>query len=152
MTSRTMKMIAAPKRTQRGSFLLEALIGILVFSFGVLGLVGLQAQSIRHINDAQYRAEAVYLAQSLVAKMWADDPAKLAANYQPGGPRYVEFREMVKSLPNGALAINDPDVVVTPHPTAVGSSIVTVTVKWILPGETAANQHNYTTQAVVGLN
>ena len=123
MTSRTMKMIAAPKRTQRGSFLLEALIGILVFSFGVLGLVGLQAQSIRHINDAQYRAEAVYLAQSLVAKMWADDPAKLAANYQPG--------------------------VTT---TAVGSSIVTVTVKWILPGETAANQHNYTTQAVVGLN
>ena len=151
MTSRPMKSIAPPRKAQGGSFLLEALIGILVFSFGVLGLVGLQAQSIRHINDAQYRAEAVYLAQSLVARMWADDPATLAASYQPGGPGYLQFREMVKSLPNGALAVNNPQVVVAPGP-AVGSSLVTVTVFWILPGENAATQHNYTTQAVVGLN
>lgn len=151
MTRQGMKTIAAPRTAQGGSFLLEALIGILVFSFGVLGLVGLQAQSIRHINDAQYRAEAVYLAQSLVAKMWADDQATLAAKYQPGGPGYADFREMVKSLPNGTLTVNDPQVVVAPGP-AVGSSLVTVSVFWILPGETAATQHNYTTQAVVGLN
>jgi len=117
----------------------------------VLGLVGLQAQSIRHINDAQYRGEAVYLAHSLVARMWADDPATLAAKYQPGGAGYVAFRELVKSLPNGALAANDPQVVVAAGP-AINSSLVTVTVFWIPPGGNVADQHNYTTQAVVGLN
>jgi len=148
---RTMKINVAPTHSQRGSFMLEALIGILVFSFGVLGLVGLQAQSIRHINDAQYRGEAVYLAHSLVARMWADDPATLAAKYQPGGAGYVAFRELVKSLPNGALAANDPQVVVAAGP-AINSSLVTVTVFWIPPGGNVADQHNYTTQAVVGLN
>ncbi|MDQ6619931.1 MAG: pilus assembly protein PilV [Pseudomonadota bacterium] len=131
--------------------MLEALIGILIFSFGVLGLVGLQAQSMRHVSDAQYRGEAVYLAHSLIASMWADDQSKLAALYQSGGAGYTRFREMVKTLPGGADSVNDPQVVVAPGP-AVGSSLVTVSVFWILPGESTANQHNYTTQAVVGLN
>jgi Tfp pilus assembly protein PilV len=32
---------------ERGSYLLEALIAILIFSFGVLGLIGLLGSSIR---------------------------------------------------------------------------------------------------------
>ncbi|HZQ60336.1 MAG TPA: pilus assembly protein PilV [Casimicrobiaceae bacterium] len=141
----------SPRAGQQGSFLLEALIGILVFSFGVLGLVGLQAQSIRHINDAQYRGEAVYLAQSVLSKMWADDQTTLAAKYQPGGAGYIQFREMVKSLPGGADTANAPTITVTAGP-SVGSSLVTISVFWVMPGETAAQQHNYTMQAVVGLN
>src|SRR5438067_10342212 len=97
-----MNKIVIPRTRQQGSFLLEALIGILIFSFGVLGIVGLQAQSMRHISDAQYRGEAVYLAHSMVANMWADNQANLAAKYQPGGVGYVAFREMVKTLPGGA--------------------------------------------------
>lgn len=131
--------------------MLEAMIGILVFSFGVLGLVGLQAQSIRHVNDAQFRGEAVYLAQSLLSKMWADDPQTLAAKYQAGGAAYNQFKEMVKSLPGGADPVNAPNVVVAPGP-STGSSRVTITVFWINPGETVNEQHNYTMQAVVGLN
>src|SRR3982751_3569019 len=109
-----MKNIVTPPARQQGSFLLEALIGILVFSFGVLGIVGLQAQSMRHISDAQYRGEAVYLAQSLVAKMWADNQTTLAAKYQAGGAGYIEFQEMVKSLPGGGNPANAPQVTVTP--------------------------------------
>jgi type IV pilus assembly protein PilV len=65
------------KRTQSGGFLLEALIGVLIFSFGILGIVGLQAQSLRHTGDAEYRAEATYFANSLISQMWTDDPAVL---------------------------------------------------------------------------
>ena len=146
-----MKTNLSPRARQQGSFMLEAMIGILVFSFGVLGLVGLQAQSIRHVNDAHFRGEAVYLAQSLLSKMWADDPATLAAKDQAGGAAYNQFKEMVKSLPGGADPVNAPTVVVTPGP-SVGSSLVTISVFWIQPGESIANQHNYTMQAVVGLN
>lgn len=150
--ARTTSLIAVSHRSQRGSFILEALIGILIFSFGVLGIVGLQARSIRHVNDAQYRGEAVYLASSVVAKMWGDDPAALAVKYQSGGAGYDAFREMVKVLPGAADNANAPVIMVNPGP-AVGTSLVTVTVFWLLPGEDQTKQqHNYSTTAVVGLN
>ncbi len=89
---------------QAGSFLLEALIGILIFSFGILGIVGLQAQSLRHTGESEYRAEAVYLANSLVSQMWADNPPVpiAAATYlhdkydsTAGGAGYVAFKNTV---------------------------------------------------------
>jgi type IV pilus assembly protein PilV len=128
--------------------MLEALIGILIFSFGVLGLVGLQAQSIRHMNDAQYRGEAVYLASSLIAGMWSDDPSNLATKYSSdtSGAGYTEFASRVAGLPG---AQNNPPVVkVDPGP-STGSSLVTVKVYWQMPGN---ELHRYETTAVVGLN
>ena len=47
--------LASPKSLaagQSGSYLLEALIAILIFAFGVLGLIGLLGSSIRVTNDA----------------------------------------------------------------------------------------------------
>src|SRR5439155_165247 len=52
----------APKR-QDGVMLLEALIAILIFSIGILAVVGLQAVSIRNVTDAKHRTEAAYLAR-----------------------------------------------------------------------------------------
>lgn len=46
--------------------LIEALIGILIFSLGVLAIVGLQAKSIEAQSDAQYRTEAATLANQLL--------------------------------------------------------------------------------------
>ena len=69
---RAMKIQMQSPRAQTGAYLLEALIAILIFSFGVLGIVGLQAQALRFTNDSQYRAEAVYLANSLISQMWVD--------------------------------------------------------------------------------
>ncbi|MEP7208794.1 MAG: pilus assembly protein PilV [Casimicrobiaceae bacterium] len=154
MTARRSPLRSAPPsghRTQGGSFILEALIGILIFSFGVLGLVGLQAQSMRHVADAQYRGEAVYLANALVARMWSDNPANLAAKYQAGGAGYNTLLEMVKTLPGASDPANAPEVLVDAGP-GIGSSLVTVTIYWQAPGEPIANRHNYTTMAVVGLN
>ncbi len=140
----------APAR-QRGGFLLEALVGILIFSFGILGLVGLQANAIRHVNDAQYRGEAVYLASTIVGRMWTDNLAQLEANYDTdlGGPGYLALKELVKTLPGATIAGNEPDIQVVPGPSA-NSAVVTVTIFWQLPGE--AQPHNYSTTAVVGSN
>jgi len=79
--------------TQRGALLLEALTAIAVFSIGILGIVALYAQAIRHVNDAQYRSEAAHLAHSLIGRMWADDPAALAVRYhaQNGGDGYAAW-------------------------------------------------------------
>jgi type IV pilus assembly protein PilV len=50
---------------QRGVFLLEALVAILIFSLGVLGMVAMGAASVAAQSDAQYRTEAANLASEI---------------------------------------------------------------------------------------
>jgi type IV pilus assembly protein PilV len=57
---------------QGGIALIEALVGILIFSFGVIGLVGLQVAMTRAQGTAKYRADAAYLGSQLLGNMWAD--------------------------------------------------------------------------------
>jgi type IV pilus assembly protein PilV len=68
------------RQQQTGAYLLEALIGILIFALGVLGIVGLQAASLRTTWDSAMRAEAVFAANQLLGQMLADDEANLVAN------------------------------------------------------------------------
>jgi type IV pilus assembly protein PilV len=152
-----MKLAPPIPRTQQGAFLLEALIGILIFSLGILGIVGLQAQAIRFTNDSEYRAEAVYLANSLISQMWADKRATLKANYEsPAGPKYDLFKADVHTRMSGAIFPIEPvvkvDAIDGTLPLAVSntSSVVQVQITWQLPGEPTS--HNYTTTGVIGQN
>ncbi|MEO8739800.1 MAG: hypothetical protein ABI537_08860 [Casimicrobiaceae bacterium] len=143
------------RRAQQGAYLLEALVGILIFSFGILGIVGLQAQSIRMTNDSEYRAEAVYMANSLISKMWTDDPNLLQTKYRsPGGAEYLDFKtNHVSASFHGAMT-TDPIVLVDdaslPPAPSKNSHVVQVTVFWQLPGDPIV--HNYTTTGVVAKN
>ena len=53
--------------SQQGVFLIEALIGILVFSLGVLAMVALGTATISAQSDAQYRTEAANLANEIAS-------------------------------------------------------------------------------------
>jgi type IV pilus assembly protein PilV len=141
------------RQAQQGSFLLEALVAVLIVAFGVLGLLGLHARSIQHVEDAQYRAEAAYLASALVGQMWVDvkDPALLQAKYEDSGSGagYTEFKAMVdQRLPGASLAGNDPTVTFIPPaaPPAVQSPQVAITIFWQPPGETAPHRYQITTR------
>lgn len=59
-------------RTQRGIALIEALVGILLFAIGILGLVGLQASMTKAQTTAKARGDAAYLANEVVSRMWLD--------------------------------------------------------------------------------
>jgi len=149
-----MNTISATGRQQSGSFLLEALIGILIFAFGVLGIVGLQAHSLRVTNESQYRAEAAYLANALMSEMWTDDFTTLKAKYDSGsgGAGYTKFKNDVKSK-LAAAWYADPKVEFDPTGTktpSLQSSYVIITVEFKMPGETY--QHQYVTSGVVGQN
>lgn len=118
------------KKTQSGVALLEALVGILIFSIGILALMGLQAQSIRNTVEAKYRNEAAYLANQIIGQMWVDR-ANLAA-YDTGGganPNMTAWRTQVaNTLPRVVVGgTNSPTIV-------VAANQVTVTVFWQLPG------------------
>lgn len=67
-----MTAVKAPFLKQQGMLLLEALVAILIFSVGILGLMGLQAASIKTVGDAKYRADASFLTDQIIGRMWAD--------------------------------------------------------------------------------
>ena len=154
-----MKLKPSIRRAQQGAFLLESLIGILIFSLGILGIVGLQAQAIRFTNDSEYRAEAVYLANSLISKMWSDKRDTLRTNYDSvvGGPQYLLFKaDVLSRLPGASSIAGHPvvkvDVTDGTLPLAVTktSSVVQVQISWQMPGE--PTPHSYITTGVVGQN
>ena len=131
--------------------LLEGLISILLFSIGILAIVGLQAASIKMVGDAKYRSDASLLADQLIGQMWASDRtiATLQANFSstPAGSQYTNWvanSVNTSSLPGVAgVAANKPIVTFTTNTTtAVSSSIATITIYWNSPNEPAqAHKH-----------
>jgi len=119
---------------QGGVMLLEALIGILIFSIGILALLGMQAVAMRTSIDAKYRSEASFLANEIVGVMWAD-PANLsdyATANCAGTPRCSDWLARVQTLLPNASGGNAPTIAVT-------NRQVEVTVRWQPPGDSASN-------------
>jgi len=72
-------------RSQRGFTLIEILVSLLVFAFGVLALVGLQSTAVRFSTDAQQRADATFLADQLLGRLLISSPADPDVyQHQPG--------------------------------------------------------------------
>lgn len=146
---------ANPHSSQSGSILLEALIGILIFSMGILAIVGLQAASIKASSDAQYRTQAGFLANQLIGRMWVSrrDFSSLSANFAgvggEGGDEYMNWTGTASTLAPGTVMgdlpgaqLNPPSVIVD---SVSGTSQVTVTIFWQVPGESTV--HRYQTIA-----
>ena len=56
-------------RGQQGFMLIEAMVAILIFSLGVLGLVALGGQAVSAQSDAQYRTEASGIADAIAGQI-----------------------------------------------------------------------------------
>jgi type IV pilus assembly protein PilV len=125
-------------RSQRGFMLIEAMVGILIFSFGVLGLVGLQAAMTKAQTSAKTRADASYLANEIVGSMWLD--AANLANYATATcashTRCNALKTKVEAaLPNGAADIE-----------ILGGGGVRITITWTSPNE---GTHRFVTETAI---
>lgn len=107
---------------QQGVALIEALVGILIFAFGIIGLVGLQAAMTRAQGSAKYRADASYLGSQVLGTMWADRSNLVrydtgtCGSYQP----CKDWTDKVAAtLPAGSAEIS-----------AAASGAVALTVTW----------------------
>lgn len=60
---------SSKNRPQRGSTLLEVLVSVLIFSFGILGLVAMQVRATQFSVDAEDRNRAALMADDLAARM-----------------------------------------------------------------------------------
>ena len=127
---------------QHGAFLLEALVALLIFSFGVMAMAGLQARAARHFNEAQYRANAAELVQATIASMRASDPATLASRFDhtTSAADWSALLGQAKRLPGVNDVQNVPAVQIIDGPTTT-SRQVSLSVFWQTPGDLTAHRH-----------
>jgi len=150
------------RRSHGGFMILEVLLALLIFSLGVLGLVGLQARTVAQSGQSQYRATATVLANELIGDMWVGNRTSAAlqttygANSTDAG--YLAWKAKVSAaLPQAStyppvitMVQKDPLTLVIPSPapdplpaTPTPSTEVTIQMRWKLPTEDANDQvHN----------
>jgi type IV pilus assembly protein PilV len=137
------------RRSMQGAMLIEALVAILVFSIGILGLVGLQGTAVNQSSDARYRFEAAQLADQVIGEMWTSDRtlANLQTKFNTCATAatctgYTNWATVVAArLPGVALGgLTKPTVNVD------ASGIVVVSIYWRAPSDDSAHQYSFEAQ------
>lgn len=99
--------MAASRRLQAGMTMLEVLVALLIFSFGFLGLIGMQARAIQVSTDAEDRSRAALIANEIISAMWIQKtltpPAPMVAAWQA---RVAD--PMVAGLPRAQGTLDAP--------------------------------------------
>jgi type IV pilus assembly protein PilV len=128
------------KNTQAGATLLEVLIALLLFAFGILGLLGMQAVASQLTGEAKYRAEAAMYADQLIGQMWADNAANLANDYASANvqPKFVVWRDQIQAASTGLPGTTGANA---PTVTVDADNVVTITIFWQAPTEAAPHRH-----------
>ncbi|HEY2627644.1 MAG TPA: prepilin-type cleavage/methylation domain-containing protein [Usitatibacter sp.] len=123
-----MKIRQARKSLQQGVMLIEALVAILLFSLGVVAVMGMQAVSIEQVSQAKYRTDASYLANQIIGQMWVDLPH--LTNYGTAGDAVRTGWDAVvaSTLPQGTGTIT------------VSGTVVTVTINWQTPNDSTVRK------------
>lgn len=120
-----------------GSAIVEALVALVLFSAGIVGLIGLQAKLVTAQSHGKFRADAAYLASELFGRMWVDVP-NLSSYANASCSGYAKCNEwankVAATLPNGAATVT------------VNTGIVTVTVTWSPPN---AGTHTYSATTAI---
>lgn len=121
--------------------LIEALVSVLIFSVGVIGLIGLQATAINFSTDAEDRNRAAVLANEIASTMW------LSKSVAPTAAQLATWQANAANvtaagLPNGTVAIsptagttNSADILITwkPQTDAATTAVRQLTTRVILP-------------------
>jgi len=113
-----------------GFLLIEVMVAILIFSIGILAVVGLQAAMIKNSSDARYRAIASYVAEQRIGEIrtYVGNPTSAnIANFAEAGT------DISGLLPAGTRTVTQPV-----------PGRIQVVVTWQQPG---SDPHSLTTVA-----
>lgn len=121
---------------QKGVMLLEALIGLLIFSIGILALIAMQSVAISQVRDAKYRVSASELTDRMLGDLYI-----LGSPTATGATGVIDKwkANVTATLPSGAGTV-----------TAGANGEVTISVTWQAPAATSVSNH--TSIAVIKFN
>lgn len=136
------------KNKQSGILLIEVLFSILIFSFGILGLVGLQAVASQNAVGAEDRNIAAALANDIVSQMWLRKTSRLVADAVPQDG--ADPAGLVTDITKWKTKVAGSKLAGAVGDVSVSSGITTVTITWRPPSrQSAASDNRYTTQVVI---
>lgn len=116
--------------------MIEVLIVIVLFSFGLLGMVALQARATQTSVSAEDNNRAALLANELGALMWASNSVNLpAATVADWNARVADTAS--QGLPNGVGTV------------ALTGNVARITITWRPPHQVAGDTRRYVTEVLI---
>lgn len=137
------------KKYQQGVMLLEALMGLLIFSFGILAFIGMQANAISNTTETKFRSDASFLASQLSSQIWADK-ANVGSYVYTGGAipsKLTAWSDAVKGTLPGVGTVGSSSFEPGMNPTilltgSIGTTTeLTITLHWKQPSATVIRQY-----------
>ena len=126
-------------RAERGVALLECLMALLIFSVGLLGLLGLEARVMNISVDSENRNRASLFAGEVASQMW------LNGTVTPVTAGYTALLATVNDQTQGGL----PGGAVVVAPVAGTTNAADITVTWQETSDAAGNPSTLTTRVVL---
>jgi type IV pilus assembly protein PilV len=128
-----MNRMTSHRRAARGISLIEVLVVLVLFSFGLIGMVGLQARALQTSVGAEDSARASLLVNDLASRMWGARSIMLdAAVVEDWNDRVADTTQ--GGLPNGEGTVT------------VAGNVATIRVTWRAPHEPSTASHVHQTQ------
>jgi len=110
--------------------LIEVLLSILIFSFGILGLVGLQVVSTQNSSSAEHRTLAANLANDIVSQMWLRKSSLPSDENLSGDITPWQAQVAASGLPNATGTV------------VLAGGVTTVTITWKSPSKKSTDNSN----------
>jgi Tfp pilus assembly protein PilV len=135
-----------PKKQQKGSVLIEALLAALIFALAAIGAMGMIANSSQSAGEIRARMEAAALAEDILGRMQADmgtavtnlnayDDSNVS---DPPASKTQWQNNIAATLPNSSGTIT-----VTTYAGGIATEI-TIQIRWTMAGS-ASRVHTLTT-------
>jgi type IV pilus assembly protein PilV len=120
----------------RGVSLVEVLIVVLLFSVGLIGLMGMQARAMQFSVSAEDSGRAALLAGELASQMWAANTVNLpAADITAWQTRAADATR--SGLPNSSASVS------------VTGNVARITVTWRAPRTPVGEESRYVTDVML---
>lgn len=125
-------------RRARGLSMIEVLVAVVLISFGILGLVSLQARAVQVSVSAEDSQRAALLAGEIAATMWGENTVELdAAVVEAWADRVAD--PAVAGLPNATGTVE----------VDAGGDVARVTITWRAPHAAVGEENRYVTDVVI---
>ncbi len=124
----------------KGFFIIEVLISLLVFTIGVMSVLNFQKNAISNSTNSQNRLVAINYSESLINKIFLDKN-NIDSYINKTSPEYSEWlNELKENLPN--VQYKEPEIYLE---TINGKTVLNITIYWKDPANNNFSQHTVKT-------
>jgi type IV pilus assembly protein PilV len=113
--------------------LMEVLVSILIFAFGLLGLIGLEASAIHYSADAEDRNRAALFAGEIASSMWINNSISPTTAQKTAWATSLADPTTETGLPSGTFTIT---------PTAGTTNSADITISWMPTTDKTTGKQN----------